>query len=250
MIIGGAVADLHLLLMVDRVVIAGNRSAVQSKVLLLRSADTKKFNMEDYVLLKRRHSFDGDNDNHNHNHNNRGSHKQLRKKQTIVSRRNGNNSAAETMSNLRFDDDDEQPTSINSCSSTTPQVERRDIPPATKKTQEQMAGRRHVYTFLQCCECQVFASYDKYFKARPQELKCSPPFRTAVAQFASSLYLELHNLAEDGEEEPYEAVPFHEMFDAFITKVFSAADALAQDIAVSGSLHFHLNDANKEEDER
>jgi len=103
----------------------------------------------------------------------------------------------------------------------------------------------NVYTFSQSCECQVLSDYDQHFKARPKDFNCMPPFRSAVAKFASSLYLEMHNLDEDEENQHHDAMPFGDILDKFIKNVFSAADSMAQDIAVSGCLYYHLNEHDK-----
>jgi len=108
---------------------------------------------------------------------------------------------------------------------------------------ELKAKNPYVYSFTECCQCQVLSDHDQYFKVRPRELQCIKPFRTAVATFASSLYLELNELEPDGEQSGDDFIPFNELLEDFIRKIFTVADELAHDIGESSGLGY-LNEDN------
>lgn len=207
---------------------------IPTKVVVVESLPGKQFKMQDYVPLKRRISLLDDGDGN-------------QKKKKAVRRPDIELLAVDMPSNLVSREPHHSRNSSSSCSTSAAVVvdaakQRHSNKPrqATNKHTLNSAGHRHEYSFLECCESHVFSDFDQYFMAR-KEMDCSPPFRMAVAKFASSLYLELHNLDEDAEEEPFEAVSFHEIMGQFIKKVFNAADDLARDIVESGHLYHHYS---------
>lgn len=111
------------------------------------------------------------------------------------------------------------------------------------RLKELKANNPYVYSFTECCQCQVLSDHDQFFKVRPRELQCIKPFRTAVATFASSLYLELNELEPDGEQSGDDLIPFNELLEVFIRKIFTVADELAHDIGESSGLGY-LNEDN------
>ncbi len=99
--------------------------------------------------------------------------------------------------------------------------------------------KAYKYTLAESCECQTLSDHDQYLKARPSRMKCTEPFHKAVACFASSLYLEMNELDENGDELTTDETAFYCILDRFIRKVFTAANNMRQDIAESCGLLDH-----------